>query len=242
MPTTDTSVGRLVTQHPDLGHDGGASLHTKVRNAWTKWGDNINGRFFIQEALADAANVDFDHNFKVALDELHFVLYSYNTGTGLSTRIVSGGSPDLDDFTIVATPGNETTQIRVTNNTGGNQDISLLVVHGAPKLADIFDVDLSVSPTDGQSLIYESSSDTWKAGNPAAAASLLRIDTDETTGFITPAGKTDFYDNVKPAASESVAPLGTIAIGRELDISAAGATFDISAAGAGFYFFGNGIT
>ncbi len=128
MPTTDTTVGRLQLAHPDLGHDGGTGLHTKVRNAWTKLGDNINGRFFTVDALADAASQDFEHNFKCLFDELQVLLYQRDTGTGELTRINAASSPAIGDFGIVAKVGSETTQVTVTNNTGGPEDLAVIVI------------------------------------------------------------------------------------------------------------------
>jgi len=141
--TVTTSVGRLQLLHPNLGEPGGSDLHTAVRAAWTRISDSSNSRYFSQAALADAASVDFEHNFKTAFGELRYMLYSWNTGTGELTRIVTGGSPDLANFTIAATPGSLTTQIRVTNNTGGAEDIALVVVHGrGPEvLSDLDDFD-----------------------------------------------------------------------------------------------------
>lgn len=128
MPTTDTQVGRLQLVHPDLGHDGGAALHTKVRTAWTKMSDMMNSRFFTVDALADAASQDFDHNFKTSFDDLQPLLYQRDTGTGELTRLTGTTTPSINDFNIEATPGNETTQVRVTNNSGGPEDLALVLL------------------------------------------------------------------------------------------------------------------
>lgn len=126
MPTTDTVVGRLQLTHPDLNHDGGSALHTKVRNAWTKLGDNTADRFFTVDALADAGTQAFAHNYKCSIDEIGSLLYLRNTGTGELTRINAVSSPPITDFDIVATSGSETTSIDVTNNSGGPQDLALI--------------------------------------------------------------------------------------------------------------------
>jgi hypothetical protein len=128
MSTSDTTVGRLKLVHPDLGHDGGSGLHTKVRTAWTKLSDNINSRYGQAAALADAASVDFDHNFKADFGELQILLYTYD-GSGNLTRINSGSSPAITAFTIEATPSFENTQVRVTNNSGGPVDLAAVIVH-----------------------------------------------------------------------------------------------------------------
>ena len=157
MPTTSTTVSRLLVDHPDLGHDSGSGLHGKVRTAWTKWGDQLNSRFFIVDALANSASADFEHNFKDSFANIRVLLYNRNTGTGELTRIVKGGSPDLDNFTIIATPGNETTQIRVSNGTGGAEDIAVVFTQGffAEKMDDLSDVDIiTVAPTVGQTIAW----------------------------------------------------------------------------------------
>ena len=174
MANTTTAVGRLQLAHPDLGGDGGVTLHTQVRSAWTRIADNMNSRFYIKEDLLDSTSQDFEHNFKCAFDQLNILLYSYDDVTENLTRIVSGGSPDLDDFTIVATPGALTTQIRVTNNTGSTQDIALVVTHGkgAEELKDLSDVDPS-GAEDGQALVYNQSLSQFVPG--ASGDSSLKL-------------------------------------------------------------------
>lgn len=175
MPTTTTQVGRLKLIHPDLGYDGGVPLHTLVRNAWTKLSDVINSRFFTVDALLDGSSADFEHNFKTSFSELRINLYQRDTGTGELTRVVAGGVPDLADFTIIATPGALTTQVRVTNNTGAPQDIAIIVVHGkgAEKLDDLDDVDPS-GAEDGQAIVYDSTLGKWKPGASGDASLKLQ--------------------------------------------------------------------
>lgn len=128
MPTLDTVVSRLELVHPDLAHDGGSGLHTKIRNGWRRIGDHMNSRYFETDALADTASQDYDHNFKTAFSDLQPLLYSRVVGTGELTLLTGATSPSINDFTIEATPGNLTTQMRVTNNSGGPQDISLVII------------------------------------------------------------------------------------------------------------------
>lgn len=120
-------VSRLKIDHPPLAEAGGTSLHTDVEDIYIKIGDNMDSRFFTEDALADTANVDFDHNFKCAFEELSFLLYLRNTGTGELTRINNTSTPPITDFDIEETPGLETTQIRVTNNSGAARDIALVL-------------------------------------------------------------------------------------------------------------------
>jgi hypothetical protein len=126
-----TEVSRLKIDHPTLGTVGGSALHTAVENGYIRIGDNMSSRFFTGNVTASGGTIDFDHNFQVPFDDLSVTLYKYVTGTGESTPIVSGGTPDLNDFDIEARSGFETTQIRVTNNSGSAEDISILIVQGA---------------------------------------------------------------------------------------------------------------
>jgi len=169
MPTTSTTVGRLKVDHPDLGHDAGSGLHTKIRTIYTKLADNIGARYFEITALADAASIDMDHNFKDAFTNLRIHVFERNTGDGELTRIVKGGSPDLDNFTLAATPGNLTTQTRITNNTGGPQDLAVIIFQGAfaEKLTDLSDVDLVTTPPTVNQVIK------WDGANWVPGASSL---------------------------------------------------------------------
>ena len=52
--TTTTPVGRNKVEHPDFRHQSGSTLHTKVRDAWTKMSDDIAGRFEPYSAITDS--------------------------------------------------------------------------------------------------------------------------------------------------------------------------------------------
>lgn len=166
MPTSDTVISRLQLVHPDLNHDGGAGLHTKIRNLYTKLGDMMNSRFFTADALANAASVDVEHNFKTAFSEMRVLLFLRDTGTGELTRINSTSSPSISQFTIAATPSFTTTRIRITNNSGAPRDIAAVVVHGkgAEALSDLNDVDLSTPAQSGQALVYNSGTGKFEPG------------------------------------------------------------------------------
>lgn len=129
--TQTTDVGRLILSHPDRGHPGGVDLHSHVRTAWTKIADNMADRFFTQDALADSSSVDFQHNFKCAFSELKYSLYLRDTGTGELTRINEQSTPAIGSFAIAATPGQTTTHLRVTNNSGSARDIAMVITQVA---------------------------------------------------------------------------------------------------------------
>lgn len=176
MPTTDTVISRLELVHPDLNHDGGAGLHTKIRNLYTRVGDMMNSRFFTADALANAASVDIDHNFKTAFAEMKVLLFLRDTGTGELTRINTTSSPPISQFTIAATPGFTTTQIRITNNSGSARDIAAVVVHGkgAEVLSDLTDIDFSTPPQSGQTLVYNQTSGKFEPGASGDASFKLQ--------------------------------------------------------------------
>lgn len=123
-------ISRLQLEHPALGDAGGSALHTAIEDIYEKIGDMTNARFFTQNALANAANVDFEHNYKCPFADLRYDLYLRDTGTGELTLISDSSTPALSSFTIAATPSFTTTRIRVTNSSGSSRDISLVVTQG----------------------------------------------------------------------------------------------------------------
>ena len=124
-----TTISRSKLLHPNLGHTGGAAVHTHVNDIYKKLGDDDNSRFFTEAALADSASVNFDHNFFTDFDQLQMILYIHNTGTDELTTVTNATTPALTDFTIAATGGDLKRQVTVTNNSGGPEDIALLVLH-----------------------------------------------------------------------------------------------------------------
>lgn len=123
-------ISRLQLEHPALGDAGGSALHTAIEDIYEKIGDMTNDRFFTQNALANAANVDFEHNYKCPFADLRYDLYLRDTGTGELTLISDSSTPALSSFTIAATPSFTTTRIRVTNSSGSSRDIALVVTQG----------------------------------------------------------------------------------------------------------------
>jgi hypothetical protein len=118
-------ISRSQLDYPALGTPGGAALHQDVEDILTKLGNDASSRYFEEENLLNANSVDFEHNFKVAYEELTLLLYTRTGGAlGELTRV-----PDSAAFSIDPVAGNETTRVRVTNGTGVTQDISLVVIH-----------------------------------------------------------------------------------------------------------------
>lgn len=221
MTTTSTTIGRLQVDHPDLGHLAGASLHTKIATIYQKLADNIGARYFEADALANGASVDLDHNFKDAFSNLRVHLFERNTGDGELTRIVSGGSPSLDDFVIAATPGNLTTQLRVTNNTGVSQDIAVIIFQGAfaEKLGDLSDIGTLKATTSNVSV----------TSNVVLTDKALHlVDTTAARSLTMPAASANMFLTIKDISGEArTNPITLTTPGAELIDGAA--TFVINA-------------
>ena len=124
-----TVISRLLLDHPALDTAGGAGLHASIENLYLRIGDNMDSRFFTEDALADSSSVTFEHNFKTDFDSIRFDLYLRDTGTGELTRVTEASTPSLSDFDVAATAGFLTTKVDVTNNSGSAQDVALVLVH-----------------------------------------------------------------------------------------------------------------
>lgn len=156
-------ISRLKLDHPALGTAGGSSLHASIEALLTKIGDMTNSRYFISDNLNNGASVDLDHNYQCAFSELKIILYSHNEGTGELTRIVTGGTPDLANFTIAATTSFETKKVTVTNNTGSQQDIATIIVQGdfAETIAELDDFDTGTAPLNNQVMQWVTATGKW---------------------------------------------------------------------------------
>lgn len=186
MPTVLNEVSRLKLLHPDLGYDAGAGLHAALEALFVKLGDNVNGRYSAQSAIADSTLVNFEHNIGVALDELAILIY-----TGSHPNLTRVVDPVAAGWTIVATSGQEKTQIDVTTPaTGGPHTFVIVVIHGknVEKLDDLNDVDLTTTPpTLGQTLVYDGAN--WVPGQSAGSGEINYITNSDgeadTTGWTT---------------------------------------------------------
>lgn len=129
--TTTTPVSRLDLAHPDLGHIGGSTLHTKVRDLYEKIGDNMDSRYEEFTAVADSAVTTVAHNFNIPFADLNVILWS---GVGSAkTRIAD---PVGAGWTIAATAGFVKTKIDVTApSSGGPHDFSVEIHSGLKSMS-----------------------------------------------------------------------------------------------------------
>lgn len=177
MPTTTTTVSRLSIDFPDLGYDGGAGLETVVKGAWTKFGDNMAGRYSESTGIDDSTTVEIAHNFGAAFEEYHILLY-----TGSHPNLTRVADPTAAGWTIAATSGSEKTSIDVTTPASGEpHSFAVVIIHGATALGELTDVDLETTPPeDGQALIYDSASGDFIPG--ASGDSSFKIQSVATNG------------------------------------------------------------
>jgi hypothetical protein len=162
-----TVVSRLQLTHPALSDAGGAGLHTAVEAIYRKIGDAIGSRFFTQvqsldgSALLGGQDVDFTHNFKTVVGDLRWHVYTVDNVTLQLTRVTATSTPNLNDLTVAvgATP---TTQINLSNNTGTDYNVALVVFHDALRLdTDVVGDVLIQSAARGHVLRYNSVAAKW---------------------------------------------------------------------------------
>lgn len=156
-----TIVSKLKLNHPPLGDEGGAALHTSVEAIYQKVGDSINSRFFVHENLANAASIDFDHNFITDFSNLRIDLYSYNDVTDKITLIT-----DLTGWVIAEKVGNETTHVRVTNNTGSVQDIGIVIMLDPIKASEVIGLNGETSSNTTRIRVPHNTTAGWNALMP----------------------------------------------------------------------------
>lgn len=224
--TTTTNVGRIPVAHPDLGHQGGSALHTKVANMWTAVSNHIDSRYF-EFSLANGANTDLTHNFQTTFADVGYLLYWRDSGTGELTLITdttgpsscAAGAPPLSEFTIAGGP-DITDQIRVTNNTGETCNLAILITQQDIKytLFDLNDVLIS-SPTNRQGLFYDTSSSKWINVSLATVSNTASVGiglndlndvvlTATATGDFTRYNGTNWVNTQLPAATNTAGATG----------------------------------
>ena len=251
-------ISRLKLDHPALGTAGGAPLHAQIEAIYTKIGDMTNARFFRQNGLANGASVDFEHNFKTAFDDLRFDLYEVNTGTGELTEIYP-----VTGYTVAATPGQTTTQIRVTNSTGITKDIALVVVQDPVNLDELVDVEIA-SPANNELLTYETASSRWKNKAPSLGAgstgtvvpgsypftitsahkgAVILVDTLAARTVNLPAHQAGFILTIKDnVGNADITPITLVRNGASGSIDGLSADTTLNGAGAAYTFISDGVS
>lgn len=120
--TTTTTISRLLLIHPDFGYEGGTGLHTKIRDLYTKIGDNLNSRYEEFDDIANSTTETHTHNFNVAFSDLRIALYS-----GISSAKTRIHDPAGNGWVIE--PGTSAlTELDITTpSSGGPHDFTVVV-------------------------------------------------------------------------------------------------------------------
>jgi len=172
-----TIVSRIELDHPALGTPGGSALHTSIEAIYVKLGNNMADRFFYIQNLDAAASVDCDHNFNTELNNLRYDLYSWNESTGELTFLTESTTPKRSEIALIAKVGDTLKQMTITNNSAAQVDLGLVVVHDPIEINELTDVN-TAGKEDGQALVYDSATDTWKPGASGDSSFKLQSITD----------------------------------------------------------------
>lgn len=207
-----TIVGREKIDHPSLGASGGSALHVAIETIYTNVGNDMSARFKPFAAVANSAVTVVDHNFGVVFSDLNIYLY-----TGVHPTLVRMTNPTASGWTIAATVGFEKTKIDITApSSGGPHTFVAYVVHGSLGIDDLTDVNLSVAAEDGQALVYEASSTSWKAG--ASGDASFKIQSVSTPNAVIKGGYI-LMDNGKELATYDGAGSLASDFGKDITVS-----------------------
>ena len=198
-----TVISRMELDHPDQGDPGGTTQFNKLRAIYQTIGDNVDSRYFELNDMAIAATADFDHNFKCPLDKLRVKIWDRVEGTGELTLA------DQSQYTVTATPGNLTTQVRVQNDTGGEVDISVTVVHAPFNLGDADNYDISGGESVGDVPLFDGTK--YTPGVPSITAD-LETDTTPTGDLTVNAGKTRIIDGYNLQVAQTMTLNGVLVL------------------------------
>jgi len=108
--TTSSPYGRGQVSVPDLGHEGGASLHTKVTNAFAELSNQQTARWTGEVTLANSATENVVHNFGMTLSNLHVRIYESGAPISMEDQEANYLISQVDTDTI-----------SITNTSGGSK-------------------------------------------------------------------------------------------------------------------------
>jgi hypothetical protein len=207
-----TIVGREKIDHPSLGAAGGSALHVAIETIYTNVGNDMSARFKPYAAIGNSVVTTVDHNFGVDFADLNIYLY-----TGTHPTLTRVSDPVAAGWVIAATSGFEKTKIDITApSSGGPHTFVLYVVHGSIGIDDLTNVNLSVAAEDGQALVYESSSTSWKAG--ASGDASFKIQSISTPNAVIKGGYI-LLDNGKELATYDGAGSASTDFGKDITVS-----------------------
>lgn len=173
MGTTTSVISRLKLSHPDIGYDGGASLHTIMSTLLTQLGDNVNSRIFYIPAFAAAQTVTLTHNLGTTMAHNRFMVYrgDYNSMIPLT----SASTPMLGDFSFVSTSGFADTKCDITNNSASSYPIVVVLYQDSVSIAPVMAKIQSTTdaPTAGYYFIYPKADGKFYKKGPNGVESVV---------------------------------------------------------------------
>lgn len=169
-----TPLSRMRFTHPTQGQAGDATLYSQIEVIYQAIGDAMPFRWFTSASLANGATVTLTHNFLLAFAEMQFRFYTY-TGTFGPTTALTRQAQGASGVSVIANVTNPTTQVDITNNTGGTISVATLIseIRYAEKLSDLSDAD-TTGAQDGQALVYDVASGKFKPGASGDASLKLQ--------------------------------------------------------------------
>lgn len=180
--TNDTDYGRVPITWPDLGHEGGATLHSKIVTSITKLSDNLLGRWSGDVVLANTASTTITHNLNLALAKLKVLIFE--GGVQLTAAQVTAGyviaQVSVNAYTVQNVTGSSKTiqVITLAFNPGiTNADVDTGAAIAGTKLANTPSGNLAA--TDVQGALNELQTDV----DTRATSSALTSHSGSTTGI-----------------------------------------------------------
>lgn len=115
--TNDTPYGRAQVIWPDLGHEGGTTLQTKITDGIKKISDNLTGRWTGDLTVANLGTASIIHDFGLAIAKLKILVFV--SGSQLTA------AQQAADFAFTETDLNT---IQVQNISGSSQTFQVVIL------------------------------------------------------------------------------------------------------------------
>jgi len=134
--TNDTDYGRAQVTWPDLGHEGGTTLQTKITDGIKKISDNLTGRW-AELTLANLGSTNVVHNFGLATTKLKVLVFESGNQLTAAQKAANYVFSEVDTNTF-----------SVQNVSGSSKTFQVIVLayKGGIEAAD-FDAAVSLDTT-----------------------------------------------------------------------------------------------
>lgn len=126
-------LSRFGFNHPAQGAVGDAALYSNIEAIYQGIGDALTSRFFTSASVTSGSTVTLTHGLNLAFTELDFRFYTYTGSFTANSTALTRATRGPAGVSVIANVTNPTTQIDVTNNTGGTISIATVVTQLAAK-------------------------------------------------------------------------------------------------------------